>query len=353
MLTQDYQKDEFSAVPKVVTSKPKYKDPYGSTSEYYPVNIMYDKRIVRGTNYGSNIISAGSKSEDAFMEKKRQQQMISKRRQQQAAEQYTRREIPTPEPITGRQNLDVQTDQFVEELTDKAPCYEIGSQTTFKMEEPEMDFSIPTKTGNDFCAQTEDGDLFIFDDDVEPILQVLCGKTLEHAKMEVLEEEELKYMREEQKHFKKLREEEIAEAQKLESIELRKKQEIERRKQQQKVKKLEKIAAHKKFTCRQIAKKFFAPMTSHVMTSLKERGAMIKEFDIKLTENYVPWLYLKMQEFMIEDQIHEENENKLVKDVMKIEEMGHRSMMEKEHKRLEDEKIAAEKTHQEKLDEKE
>lgn len=42
----------------------------------------------------------------------------------------------------------------------------------------------------------EDNELFIFDKDVEPILSVLCGKTLESARMEVLEEEELRVMKE-------------------------------------------------------------------------------------------------------------------------------------------------------------
>jgi hypothetical protein len=42
----------------------------------------------------------------------------------------------------------------------------------------------------------EDNELFIFDKGVDPILSVLCGKTLEIARMEVLEEEELRVMRE-------------------------------------------------------------------------------------------------------------------------------------------------------------
>lgn len=42
----------------------------------------------------------------------------------------------TPEPVSGRQNIDIQTDQFVEELTDKAPRYEIGNQTEFVIERP-------------------------------------------------------------------------------------------------------------------------------------------------------------------------------------------------------------------------
>ena len=51
----------------------------------------------------------------------------------------------------------------------------------------------------------EDNELFLFDHGVEPILSVLCGKTLEQARMEVLEEEELRTMREEQKHFADIR----------------------------------------------------------------------------------------------------------------------------------------------------
>lgn len=41
-----------------------------------------------------------------------------------------------------------------------------------------------------------DGELFDFDIEVAPILQVLMNKTLEQARMEVLEEEELKLMKE-------------------------------------------------------------------------------------------------------------------------------------------------------------
>ena len=40
----------------------------------------------------------------------------------------------------------------------------------------------------------EDNELFIYEDEVEPILSVLCGKTLELARMEVLQEEEIAEM---------------------------------------------------------------------------------------------------------------------------------------------------------------
>jgi hypothetical protein len=42
----------------------------------------------------------------------------------------------------------------------------------------------------------DDGELFNFDYEVEPILQVVIGKTLEASRLEVLEEEELREMKE-------------------------------------------------------------------------------------------------------------------------------------------------------------
>lgn len=116
---------------------------------------------------------------------------------------------------------------------------------------------------------------------------------------------------------------------------------------------MERIAAHKKFTCRQLAKKFFAPLASHAIVSLQERGAMVNEFNSQLYENVVPWLFEKTNEFLIDEEIHEKNADKLLKDAMKIEQFGHRYMIEKEHKRQEDQRVQAEEAYKLKLYEKE
>jgi hypothetical protein len=80
--------NDFSAAPKTITSKNKYKDPYGQAqqeyfffsfslsfslysillfillififSDYFPQNIMYDKRVARGSTYAAMVIPAGS-----------------------------------------------------------------------------------------------------------------------------------------------------------------------------------------------------------------------------------------------------------------------------------------------------
>lgn len=94
--------------------------------------------------------------------------------------------MKTPEAPAGKSNVDAQTDQFVSELTDKAPCYEIGVQTEFKTNRPPTPHKMPRLVGVSKKTLTEDNEIFLFEDEAEPILQVLCGKTLEVAQMEVL-----------------------------------------------------------------------------------------------------------------------------------------------------------------------
>merc|ERR1719424_315644 len=72
---------------------------------------------------------------------------------------------------------------------------------------------MPAKIGKDAGTQIEDGELFNFDVEVEPILEVLVGKTLERGMMECCEEEELSAMRRHQNHFQQLREQELIEVQ--------------------------------------------------------------------------------------------------------------------------------------------
>jgi hypothetical protein len=54
---------------------------------------------------------------------------------------------------------------------------------------------MPRLMGVSKKTLTEDNEIFLFEDEVEPILQVLCGKTLEVAQMEVLQEEEIREMK--------------------------------------------------------------------------------------------------------------------------------------------------------------
>lgn len=67
----------------------------------------------------------------------------------------------------------------------------------------------------------EDPDLFDFDKEIEPMLNVLVRKTLEQARMLVLEEEELNIMKQQKKEYEEVRNAELIEAQRLEAAETR------------------------------------------------------------------------------------------------------------------------------------
>lgn len=186
-------------------------------------------------------------------------------------------------------------------MTDKAPKYEIGNQTEFIMERPQTPHQIPLKRGVDKKTLVEDNELFKFEKDVEPILAVLCGKTLELARMEVLEEEELRVMKNQQQHFTDLNKTEAGDASRMEQLEARKLQEFERRKQLERERKKNKIAAHRKICSRSIAKGYISNLKSSAVGYLHDVGYFNDTFKVEVLEqNVMPWLYQHVEGFVEE-----------------------------------------------------
>ena len=80
-----------------------------------------------------------------------------------------------------------------EELSDRdgyIPENEL--QPDFYIDRPPSAVFIPNPSGQTKATQIFEGDpdLFDYENEVEPILQVLVGKSIEHARIEVLEEYE-------------------------------------------------------------------------------------------------------------------------------------------------------------------
>lgn len=72
--------------------------------------------------------------------------------------------------------MDIQTDLYLEELTDVVPEVENATQTDAFLDRPPTPVFVPQKTGTDANTQIEAGELFNFDYEVDPILEVLTGK---------------------------------------------------------------------------------------------------------------------------------------------------------------------------------
>jgi len=196
----------------------------------------------------------------------------------------------TPPAVGGRKHMDVQTDNYLEELADKAPEVEEETQTEAFMDRPPSPLFIPSKTGHDMATQIESGDLFEFDVEVAPMLEVLVGKALEAGMREVMEEEELAAIRMSQENFEQTRNAELAEVQRLEAEAKRKFGEKQRRKKEQ----AERVAAEaelkEKVAARSFCKHYLTDMHAAVFSSLMEAGHFFDPCEKEVEEDFLPWL---------------------------------------------------------------
>jgi len=129
-------------------------------------NLMYDPRVVRGSTYAAKVMSSSLKSELPGARK-----AVARSEAQKKAKMATKRSS-TPPAVPGRVHMDMQTEDFLEELTDKPVEIDAETQTQAFMDRPASPLFVPTRIGQDMVTQIMPGDLFDFDLEVEPILEV-------------------------------------------------------------------------------------------------------------------------------------------------------------------------------------
>ncbi|ESO85775.1 hypothetical protein LOTGIDRAFT_130261 [Lottia gigantea] len=280
----------FASQPRAVQERKKYRetrDPLIQNdvpSQYG--NIMYDRRIVRGNTYAQHTLPASAQPDPIEI----QRQQENKRRamaRKRAKEQLRPR---SPEAVEGRKHIDVQTELYLEELSDRVEEADVDCQTDAFLDRPPSPLFIPAKTGKDVATQILEGDLFDFDIEVKPILEVLVGKTVEQALLEVMEEEELSNLRQQQRAFEELRNAELVEQQRLEEQERRHREEKERRmKQQHEVLKKEKETAEK-IAARAFAQSYLADLVPSVFGTLADNGYFYDPVERDVEQGFMPWL---------------------------------------------------------------
>jgi len=278
----------FSSKPRAVQQRKKYRDPYEKENEPQSMygNIMYDRRIVRGNTYAQNVLPVSSQPDPIEIQKQqeaRRRAIARKRSKQQLKSQ-------TPEPLEGRKHIDIQTELYLEELTDRVEEADISTQTDAFLDRPPTPLFIPAKTGIDASTQILEGELFDFDLEVKPILEVLVGKTLEQSLLEVMEEEELANLRAQQRQFEELRNAELVETQRLEEQERRHREEKERRMRQQiDVLKKEKETTEK-LAARAFAQSYLQDLVPSVFGTLHDHGYFYDPVERDVETQFMPWL---------------------------------------------------------------
>mmetsp|Transcript_7969 Transcript_7969/g.18797 ORF Transcript_7969/g.18797 Transcript_7969/m.18797 type:complete len:362 (-) Transcript_7969:55-1140(-) len=277
----------FAQQPRAVSDRKKFRDP-ALIDDRLAVNIMWDRRVVRGNTYAAQVLPATAVPDPVALQKEAEKRKLQEMKKRQRTRQVQRPN--TPEAVQGRKHMDVQTDNFLEEISDRPVEMEVETQTDAFMDRPPSPLYLPKKTGVDRETQILDGDLFSFDFEVEPILQVLVGKTLEQSLMEVLEEEELANMRAHQDEFDQIRAAELAEAQRMEEAEKRRAEEKARRLEQERERVANERTLAKKVAARGFAHRYIGDVVSDVFGNLQHSGFFYDPLVKEIESDFVPWL---------------------------------------------------------------
>jgi len=188
----------FSSQPKAVTAtRKKYRDPGETNIEMYrdlkETCIAWDKRVHRGNTYSMYTQNA--------IREALQDSVPPDSAAIAAAAAATRKRVPKEKsvfdmPLPEKDRIPVDLTMHLVAKEREVISEAVEAQTDEFLPEPPPDQFQPQKTGVDACTQVEDGELFDFNYEVDPILDVLVNKTLEQSIMEVEEESEMEAMRE-------------------------------------------------------------------------------------------------------------------------------------------------------------
>lgn len=287
---------------------------------------MYDRRVVRGNTYAAVV-----QPEQDTLEIQKQRE--AQRRRLMRANQ-TRKRAGTPEAVPGRKHTDIQTDSYLEELTERTVEFEAETQTDFILDRPPSPLFMPAKIGVDIETQIEEGELFDFDVECEPVLEVLVGKTLEQSMMEVLEEEELASLQRHQEDFELRRNAELLEVQRMEAAEKRRHDEMQRRTQQQAAQKERDLSIMRKVVARSVAAEHLSGLKDRMLLHLKDAGIFADSTSVAVESLFLPTL-LQTVTKKLQHGVHERQvvENLLASSLTARLEK-HREVLEAERARL-------------------
>ncbi|XP_074025079.1 radial spoke head protein 3 homolog [Numenius arquata] len=282
--------------PRSLPARPKYRAPPDAAEpeKELPryVHLMYDRRVVRGNTYALQVVPVST--QPTLLEIQRQREA----RRRALARKRTKEQMQsrTPEPVEGREHVHVQTELYLEEISDRVIEVDIECQTDAFLDRPATPLFIPAKTGKDVATQIEEGELFDFDIEVKPILEVLVGKTIEQALLEVMEEEELAQLWARQRAYAELRNAELAEAQRLEEQDRRYREEKERRKLQHMQMLQKQKETTEKIAARAFAQRYLSDLIPAVFNNLRDSGFFYDPIERDIETEFLPWLMTEVEE---------------------------------------------------------
>ena len=297
------------------------------------INILHDPRVVRGNTYAAFVIPSSLQMEFLRMkeeEEKRKKLMRipkklprvalmgkNRREDKENVENVVRDESPILKPIEVKGEVE-DVPYFFEDRP-KTPKY------------------IPLPKGKDEETQIIDGELFDFEMEVKPILEVLVGRSVIQAQYELIEEYERSEYLKHKKKFEKKREFELNKLQRTEAKYIRQEEEKQRRFKQSEQRKINDIIMQKKLMSNVFSKHFLKNLKGNTFRNLQERG-FLSFHDTYETSLYMQKEYLPKAEKMnniigyIDDDLIPKIKNEIDDELL----LKHKLALEKEKNRIED-----------------
>lgn len=274
---------QYSSQPQAAPIKRKnYRDDNGDNSETN-YNIMNDPRVIRGSTFAPKVLTLKSKTE-LITSQRTKTVSINKKNNFNGTNFNSTKRSQTPPPVEGRSHMMLQTDDFLDELSDKPVISDVSTQTLAILDRPASPLFIRAKIGKDIATEILENELFDFDLEVNNILEVLINKTLNISMLELMQEEELENIKRQQKEFETIRNVELVEVQRLENEEKRKINEKNKRVEQEKKRIIEKKQLENKIAARSFAQQYLTSLHTDVFDQLELQGVfvdpIIKEVEV-------------------------------------------------------------------------
>jgi hypothetical protein len=225
---------QFSAQPQVIrTGQQMYRDPYKDFIKIAPQNIMHDRRVVRGNTFAALVIPTSMQPDPVLAEKQKEQEMERRYRMERLRKKHQEEEMKhhrIQDEEHKHHMMEMENQNEWAELNDYDNMMDENElEPDYFIDKPPTPIFMENPKGTDQETQVNDKELFDFELEVEPVLQVLIGKACENARVEVIEEWEKEQLRDHKKKFLIIKEAELMETQRMEAARNRRRREAERR----------------------------------------------------------------------------------------------------------------------------
>ena len=260
------------------------------------INILHDPRVVRGNTYAAFVIPSSLQME--FLRMKEEEEKRKKLLK-----------IPKKLPrvaLMGRNRRDERVQKEEEEERPESPVLKpieikekVEDVPYFFEDRPKTPKYIPPPKGKDEETQIIDGELFDFEMEVKPILEVLVGRSVIQAQYELIEEYEREEYLNHKKNYERKREFELNKLQRTEGKYIRQEEEKQRRFKQKEQRKINDIIMQKKLMSNVFSKHFLKYLKGNTFRHLQERG-YLTHHETYNTSLFMQQVYLPKTEKMNE-----------------------------------------------------